>query len=107
MNDLNFLERGSNRGLSTQLMNHDALGAHARDELGISATLAARPVQAAFASTGTFAVGASLPFLIVVLSALPQPSISNCSYVASPSDIRYSIRSDFSGSDNPNANNVS
>ncbi|MDH4022163.1 MAG: VIT family protein [Gammaproteobacteria bacterium] len=64
-----------NRGLdaelasrvATQLMQHDALGAHARDELGISDTLAARPVQAAIASAGTFAVGAILPLLIVVL----------------------------------------
>ena len=54
--------------VARQLMNHDALGAHARDELGISDTLAARPVQAAFASAGTFAVGAALPLLIAVLS---------------------------------------
>ena len=53
--------------VATQLMEHDALGAHGRDELGISDTLAARPVQAAFASAGTFAVGAALPLLIVVL----------------------------------------
>jgi VIT1/CCC1 family predicted Fe2+/Mn2+ transporter len=53
--------------VATQLMQHDALGAHARDELGISDTLVARPVQAAFASAGTFAVGAVLPLLIVVL----------------------------------------
>lgn len=53
--------------VATQLMQHDALGAHARDELGISDTLVARPVQAAFASAGTFAVGALLPLLIVVL----------------------------------------
>ncbi len=52
--------------VATQLMQHDALGAHARDELGISESLAARPVQAAFASAGTFAVGAALPLLIVV-----------------------------------------
>ena len=53
--------------VATQLMQHDALGAHARDELGISDILAARPVQAAFASAGTFAVGAVLPLLVVVL----------------------------------------
>ncbi|WP_152208000.1 VIT1/CCC1 transporter family protein [Marinobacter changyiensis] len=53
--------------VATQLMEHDALGAHARDELGISEALAARPVQAALASAGTFAVGAALPLLIVVL----------------------------------------
>jgi vacuolar iron transporter family protein len=53
--------------VATQLMAKDALGAHARDELGISDTLSARPVQAAFASAGTFAVGAALPLLLVVL----------------------------------------
>ena len=52
--------------VATQLMAHDALGAHARDELGISDTLAARPVQAALASASTFAVGAILPLLIVL-----------------------------------------
>ncbi|APE30384.1 hypothetical protein BOX17_05075 [Halomonas aestuarii] len=53
--------------VATQLMEHDSLGAHARDELGISDTLAAKPVQAAFASAGTFAVGAALPLLMVAL----------------------------------------
>jgi VIT1/CCC1 family predicted Fe2+/Mn2+ transporter len=53
--------------VATQLMRHDALGAHARDELGISHTLTAQPVQAALASAGTFAVGAVLPLLVVVL----------------------------------------
>jgi VIT1/CCC1 family predicted Fe2+/Mn2+ transporter len=53
--------------VATQLMQHDALGAHARDELGISDTLAARPVQAALASAATFAVGAALPLLMVLL----------------------------------------
>ncbi len=53
--------------VATQLMQHDALGAHARDELGISETLTARPVQAAFASASTFSVGAVLPLLIVLL----------------------------------------
>ena len=52
--------------VATQLMAKDALGAHARDELGISDTLSARPVQAAFASAGTFAVGAALPLLLVL-----------------------------------------
>ena len=56
--------------VATQLMAHDALGAHARDELGISDTLAARPVQAALASAGTFAVGAALPLLVVLLVPL-------------------------------------
>lgn len=53
--------------VATQLMAHDALGAHARDELGISAAFIARPVQAALASAGTFAAGAALPLLMVVL----------------------------------------
>ena len=53
--------------VATQLTQHDALAAHGRDELGISDTLAAQPVQAALASAATFAVGAALPLLIVVL----------------------------------------
>lgn len=65
-----YVERGVDAGLAsnvaTQLMAHDALGAHARDELGISATMTARPVQAALASAGAFAVGAALPLLIVL-----------------------------------------
>jgi VIT1/CCC1 family predicted Fe2+/Mn2+ transporter len=51
-----------------QLMKHDAIGAHARDELGISTTLSARPVQAALASAASFAVGAALPLAVVWLS---------------------------------------
>jgi VIT1/CCC1 family predicted Fe2+/Mn2+ transporter len=56
------------RQVTDQLMAHDALGAHARDELGISELQRARPVVAAFASAGTFAVGAALPLLIVLLA---------------------------------------
>ena len=66
-----YVERGLDAELAgrvaTQLMQHDALAAHARDELGISDTLSARPVQAALASAATFAVGAVLPLLIVLL----------------------------------------
>lgn len=66
-----YLKRGLEKELAsqvaTQLMRHDALGAHARDELGISDTLAARPVQAALASAVTFATGAALPLLMVIL----------------------------------------
>ena len=51
--------------MATQLTAKDALGAHARDELGISDTLSARPVQAAFASAGSFTIGAVLPLLLV------------------------------------------
>jgi VIT1/CCC1 family predicted Fe2+/Mn2+ transporter len=52
-------------------MAHDALGAHARDELGISSTLSARPVQAALASAASFAVGAALPLVVTALVAGP------------------------------------
>ena len=66
-----YVKRGLDAALAsnvaTQLTQHDAIGAHARDELGISESLAARPVQAAFASAATFAVGAVLPLLIVLL----------------------------------------
>jgi VIT1/CCC1 family predicted Fe2+/Mn2+ transporter len=53
--------------VATQLIEHDALGAHARDELGISETSTAKPVQAAMASAITFSVGAALPLMIVLL----------------------------------------
>jgi VIT1/CCC1 family predicted Fe2+/Mn2+ transporter len=54
--------------VARQLMARDALGAHARDELGISEMVTARPVQAAFASAATFAVGAALPLAVVALT---------------------------------------
>lgn len=54
--------------VATQLMAKDALGAHSRDELGISDTLSARPVQAALASAATFTVGAAMPLLLVVFA---------------------------------------
>jgi vacuolar iron transporter family protein len=54
--------------VAEQLMAHDALGAHARDELGISEALAARPVQAAVSSAASFAVGATLPLLAVIFA---------------------------------------
>lgn len=53
--------------VATQLMSHDALGTHARDELGISETMTARPLQAAWTSAATFSVGAAMPLLIVLL----------------------------------------
>lgn len=59
--------------VAEQLMAHDALGAHARDELGISHTVTARPVQAAFASAGTFAVGAALPILTFIIAPITNP----------------------------------
>jgi len=54
--------------VATQLMAHDAIGAHARDELGISQALTARPVQAALASAASFAVGAALPLVVTALA---------------------------------------
>lgn len=54
------------RTVALQLMAHDALGAHARDELGMSEATAARPLQAAMASAATFAAGAALPILVVI-----------------------------------------
>ena len=54
--------------VAAQLMAHDALGAHARDELGISEALRARPVQAALASAVSFAAGAALPVVITLLA---------------------------------------
>ena len=54
--------------VAEQLMAHDALGAHARDELGISTTLRARPLQAALASACSFAAGAALPLLVVAFA---------------------------------------
>src|ERR1022692_3421541 len=53
--------------VAQQLMAHDPIGAHARDELGISETLRARPIQAALASAGSFAIGAAMPLLITVM----------------------------------------
>jgi vacuolar iron transporter family protein len=58
------------RKVALQLMAHDALGAHARDELGISETTAAKPLQAALASAASFAAGAALPLLAVLLAPL-------------------------------------
>jgi VIT1/CCC1 family predicted Fe2+/Mn2+ transporter len=54
--------------VADQLMAHDALAAHSRDELGISETMSARPIQAAFASAAAFAVGAALPLLMAVVA---------------------------------------
>ncbi len=62
-----YIKRGLTKELakevSAQLMAHDALGAHARDELGITEALSARPIQAAISSAGAFAVGAALPLI--------------------------------------------
>ena len=62
--------------VAAQLMAHDALGAHARDELGISSATRARPVQAALASAASFAVGAALPLAVTALAPLLMPAQS-------------------------------
>jgi vacuolar iron transporter family protein len=67
------VEAGLARDLARQLMAKDALGAHARDELGISEISTARPVQAALTSAATFSVGAAAPLILVVAS--PQAGI--------------------------------
>ncbi len=61
------------REVAAQLMAHDALGAHARDELGISEAMSARPIQAAITSAATFSIGAAVPLLTALV--LPQPQI--------------------------------
>ncbi|MGB9142820.1 MAG: VIT family protein [Aestuariivirga sp.] len=61
------------RQVADQLMAKDALGAHARDELGISEVTTARPIQAAFTSAATFSVGAAMPLLMVVVA--PRSSL--------------------------------
>lgn len=71
-----YANRGLDRELAAevarQLMEHDALAAHARDEIGISEILAARPVQAALASAATFSVGALLPLVAAALAPSAQ-----------------------------------
>jgi vacuolar iron transporter family protein len=66
-----YVARGLDAGLAsqvaTQLMAKDALGAHARDELGITEAMSARPIQAALASAGSFVIGAALPLLLALL----------------------------------------
>lgn len=69
-----YRKRGLDKELAhqvaEQLTAHDALGAHARDELGISEMITARPVQAALTSAATFAVGAALPLVTVLIAPL-------------------------------------
>ena len=72
-----YVARGLDRKLAKQvaeqLMAHDAIGAHARDELGISPALRARPLQAALASAASFAVGAAMP--LVVTAIVPEAAL--------------------------------
>ncbi len=69
-----YVARGLDAALADQvaeqLMAHDALGAHARDELGISDTFRARPIQAALASAGSFAIGAALPLAVAWIASV-------------------------------------
>jgi len=62
------VERDVARKVARQLMSKDALGAHARDELGLSEITSARPVQAALTSAASFSIGAAAPLALVVLS---------------------------------------
>ena len=75
------------RQVAVQLTAHDALGAHARDELGIIDTMNAKPVQAALASAGTFAIGAALPLLVVILvsnsNIIPYVAATSLFFLAS------------------------
>ncbi len=83
-----YVGRGVEPGLAHevagQLMAHDDIGAHARDELGISETVASRPVQAALTSAGTFAAGAALPLAVAALVpvAAAIPSVSAAALIA-------------------------
>jgi VIT1/CCC1 family predicted Fe2+/Mn2+ transporter len=82
-----YVRRGLDRDLAakvaTQLMEHDALAAHARDELGITKTLEARPLQAAMASATSFATGGLLPLIVAWLAqSHPIPWVGGAALVA-------------------------
>ncbi len=74
------------RQVAVELTAHDALGAHARDELGIIEAMNAKPVQAALASAGTFAVGAALPLLVAFLvstsNTIPYVAVTSLLFLA-------------------------
>jgi len=82
-----YLARGVDREtavrVAEQMMSHDALAAHARDELGISDASTARPVQAAFASAGTFAIGAAMPLAVAAIGPIGAviPAVAGTSMV--------------------------
>jgi VIT1/CCC1 family predicted Fe2+/Mn2+ transporter len=82
-----YVRRGLDRQLAAevarQLMNHDALGAHARDEIGITETLSARPLQAALTSSASFIIGGMVPLLVGLLTSAPLliPAIAGVSIV--------------------------
>ena len=67
------LDRELARQVADQLMARDAIGAHARDELGITENLRARPIQAAFASAASFAAGGAMPLLVAAVT--PEPGL--------------------------------
>ena len=77
------LEQALAERVAAQLMKHDALGAHARDELGINEAFAAQPIQAALASAASFAVGAALPLAVTLFApaALLMPWVAATSLV--------------------------
>lgn len=85
-----YVKRGIDQELARQvagqLMAHDALGAHVRDELGISKFSTARPMQAALVSAGTFSIGAALPLLTVIVSpagaVIPLVSLASLGFLA-------------------------
>ncbi len=80
------VELGLARQVAVQLMAKDALGAHSRDELGISEATTARPVQAAMASAATFTVGAAAPLILVLISPasllLPVVAVGSLLFLA-------------------------
>jgi vacuolar iron transporter family protein len=85
-----YVKRGLDKELAArvaeQLMAHDALGAHARDELGLSEMTMARPIQAALASAASFAAGALLPVLLVMFTPIggmiPVVAVSSLVFLA-------------------------
>ncbi len=85
-----YIKRGVDHELAVmvadQLMTKDALGAHARDELGISEITTARPVQAALTSAATFAIGAAMPLAMVLVSTagmlIPIVSVASLGFLA-------------------------
>jgi len=85
-----YIERGLDKELATrvaeQLMAHDALEAHARDELGLSEMTMAKPIQAALASAASFAAGALLPVLLVIFTPIggmiPIVAVSSLIFLA-------------------------
>ena len=83
-----YAERGVEKELArqvaAQLMKHDGLATHARDELGISETVSSRPVQAALTSAATFSVGAAFPLVAVAFTPVSQaiPVVSIASLIS-------------------------